>query len=500
MSVALLLAVFADHEIRGRAIYRTLLIWPYAIAPAISAVLWLFILNPQVGLLGRWLNAHGVPWDYTINGGQALLMVIVASAWKQVSYNFIFFLAGLQSIPRAVTEAARMDGAKGWHRFRTITFPLLAPTTFFLLVVNLVYAAFDTFGTIYALTHGGPGKDTETLVIKVYRDGVVNLDLGSSSAQSVMLMVGRDRADRDPVPLHGPADRHMSTSTPSLTLPRFAGEGIRTKTDWLAHIVLGLGVLLFALPVWLVVAGSTQDSGAITRGELSLLPSFDLFGVSACPDARHHGHPAGVAHAAGLRRHGARDRRRQDRDFDPVRLRRGVLPLPVPPHRILADLHHADAAGRGSHHPDLCRDVGLRPDQQLHRSHRPADRLGHRDLLFRQVFVAIPDELVEAARMDGAGPLRFLRDILIPVSAANIAALFVILFVYGWNQYLWPLLVATDPGLDTIVIGIVKMIGVETQTDWSAVMATAVLALLPPVAVVVVMQRWFVAGLTEGEK
>jgi len=190
MAVALLLAVFADREISGRALYRTLLIWPYAIAPAISAVLWLFILNPQMGLLGRWLNAHGIPWDYTINGGQALLMVILASAWKQVSYNFIFFLAGLQSVPRTVIEAARIDGAKGWHRFRTITFPLLAPTTFFLLVVNLVYAAFDTFGTIYALTRGGPGKSTETLVIKVYRDGVVNLDLGSSSAQSVVLMLG----------------------------------------------------------------------------------------------------------------------------------------------------------------------------------------------------------------------------------------------------------------------------------------------------------------------
>ena len=177
MSVALLLAVFADHEIRFRAVYRTLLIWPYAIAPAMAAVLWLFILDPHVGLLGRWLNAQGITWDYAINGGQAMAMVIVASAWKPVSYNFIFFLAGLQSIPRAVTEAARMDGAKGWHRFRTITFPLLAPTTFFLLVVNLVYAAFDTFGTIYALTHGGPGKATETLVIKVYRDGVVNLDL-----------------------------------------------------------------------------------------------------------------------------------------------------------------------------------------------------------------------------------------------------------------------------------------------------------------------------------
>lgn len=188
MGVALALAIFADREIRGRAIYRTLLIWPYAIAPAVSAVLWLFILNPQVGMLGRWLNGHGLPWDYHLNGDQAMLMVILASAWKQVSYNFIFFLAGLQSIPRAVTEAARMDGARGWRRFRTITFPLLAPTTFFLLVVNVVYAAFDTFGTIWALTQGGPGQDTTTLVIKVYRDGMINQDVGGSSAQSVVLM------------------------------------------------------------------------------------------------------------------------------------------------------------------------------------------------------------------------------------------------------------------------------------------------------------------------
>lgn len=190
MSIALGLAVFADRSIAGKGVYRTLLIWPYAIAPAMSAVLFLFVLNPRVGLFGRWLNKHGIAWDYNLNGGQAMLMVISASAWKQVSYNFIFFLAGLQSIPRAVIEAARMDGAKGWRRFRTITFPLLAPTTFFLLVVNVVYAAFDTFGTIYALTQGGPGKDTETLVIKVFRDGVINQDIGSSSAQSVVLMVG----------------------------------------------------------------------------------------------------------------------------------------------------------------------------------------------------------------------------------------------------------------------------------------------------------------------
>jgi sn-glycerol 3-phosphate transport system permease protein len=190
MAVALLLAVFADRDIRGRGVYRTLLIWPYAIAPAMAAVLWLLLLQPQIGLLGVWLNRHGVAWDYHLNGAQALLVVILASAWKQVSYNFIFFLAGLQSIPRAVVEAARLDGAKGWRRFRTVTFPLLAPTTFFLIVVNLVYAAFDTFGTVQALTQGGPGKATETMVIKVYRDGVVNLDIGSSSAQSVVLMLG----------------------------------------------------------------------------------------------------------------------------------------------------------------------------------------------------------------------------------------------------------------------------------------------------------------------
>ena len=190
MGTALLLAVFADRDIAGRGIYRTLLIWPYAVAPAVAAVLWILLLHPQIGLVAHGLKSVGVVWDYKLNGGQAMLVVILASAWKQVSYNFIFFLAGLQSIPRSVVEAARMDGARGWYRFRTIILPLLMPTVFFLLVVNLVYSAFDTFGTIQALTHGGPGKSTETLVVKVYRDGVVNLDLGGSSAQSVVLMFG----------------------------------------------------------------------------------------------------------------------------------------------------------------------------------------------------------------------------------------------------------------------------------------------------------------------
>ncbi|HJU15212.1 MAG TPA: ABC transporter permease subunit [Stellaceae bacterium] len=189
MALGLVLAVFADHEIRGRALYRTLLIWPYAVAPAVAAVLWVFVMHPEVGLLGRRLNHAGLHWDYTLNGTEAMGLVVVASAWTQVSYNFVFFLAGLQSIPRAVIEAARLDGARGFRRFRTILLPLLMPTTFFLLIVNLVYAAFETFGTIMALTRGGPGQSTETLVVKVYRDGVVNLDLSGSSAQSVILML-----------------------------------------------------------------------------------------------------------------------------------------------------------------------------------------------------------------------------------------------------------------------------------------------------------------------
>ncbi|HQT67100.1 MAG TPA: ABC transporter permease subunit [Acetobacteraceae bacterium] len=189
MAAGLGLAIFADRKIKGSGFYKVLLIWPYAIAPAIAAVLFVFLMHPQIGLIGRRLNALGFDWNYELHGGQAFALVVMVSAWKQVSYNFIFYLAGLQSIPRSVIEAARLDGARGWHVFRTILFPLLRPTTFFLLVVNLVYSAFDTFGTIYALTDGGPGTSTETLVVKVYRDGVINLDLGGSAAQSVILMI-----------------------------------------------------------------------------------------------------------------------------------------------------------------------------------------------------------------------------------------------------------------------------------------------------------------------
>jgi sn-glycerol 3-phosphate transport system permease protein len=189
LGAALFLAVQADKHIRGADTYKTLLIWPYAVAPAIAAVLWLFMFHPNIGIFGRMLNALGVPWDYKLNGDQAMLLIILAAAWKQVSYNFIFFLAGLQSIPKSVLEAAAIDGAGPMRRFWTVVFPLLSPTAFFLLVVNLVYAFFDTFGIIHSLTQGGPGKATETLIYRVYTDGVMNLNFGSSAAQSVILMI-----------------------------------------------------------------------------------------------------------------------------------------------------------------------------------------------------------------------------------------------------------------------------------------------------------------------
>ncbi len=189
MALALLLAVMADKVIRGKDIYRTLLIWPYAVAPAIAGMLWLFLFNPSMGTLAYLVRSAGYNWDPLLNGNQAMVLVVSAAAWKQISYNFLFFVAGLQSIPKSLIEAAAIDGAGETKRFWTIVFPLLAPTTFFLLVVNTVYAFFDTFGIIHAVTGGGPGKATETLVYKVYNDGFVNLILGDSAAQSVILMI-----------------------------------------------------------------------------------------------------------------------------------------------------------------------------------------------------------------------------------------------------------------------------------------------------------------------
>jgi sn-glycerol 3-phosphate transport system permease protein len=189
IAISLVLATMADRVLRGAMAYKTLLIWPYAVAPAIAGVLWAFLFAPSIGIVTYVLKGWGIDWNWILNGDQAMLLIVIASVWKQISYNFLFFLAGLQSIPKSLIEAAAIDGAGPLRRFWTIVFPLLSPTTFFLLVVNIVYAFFDTFGVIDATTQGGPGQSTNILVYKVYHDGIKAADLGSSSTQSVILMV-----------------------------------------------------------------------------------------------------------------------------------------------------------------------------------------------------------------------------------------------------------------------------------------------------------------------
>ena len=188
LSVSLLLAVMADRVVRGAAAYKSLLIWPYAVAPAVAGVLWLFMFAPSIGVVSYALRAMGVDWNHLLDGTDAMILIVLAAVWKQISYNFLFFLAGLQSIPKSLVEAAAIDGAGPWRRFWTVQFPLLTPTTFFLLVINIVYAFFDTFAIVDAATSGGPGKETSILVYKVYFDGFKAMDLGGSAAQSVVLM------------------------------------------------------------------------------------------------------------------------------------------------------------------------------------------------------------------------------------------------------------------------------------------------------------------------
>jgi sn-glycerol 3-phosphate transport system permease protein len=189
LTIALLLAVQADKHIKGAGVYKTLLIWPYAVAPAVAGLLWLFMFQPSLGVVARGLRQLGIDWNPLLNGSHAMALIIMAATWKQISYNFLFLLAGLQAIPRSVIEAAAIDGARPIRRFWTIIFPLLSPTGFFLLVVNIVYVFFDTFGIIDTMTGGGPAKATETLVYKVFFDGRLGGDLGSSAAQSVILML-----------------------------------------------------------------------------------------------------------------------------------------------------------------------------------------------------------------------------------------------------------------------------------------------------------------------
>ena len=409
-----------------------------------------------------------------------------------MSYNFLFFLAGLQSIPKSVIEAAAIDGAGPARRFWSIIFPLLSPTTFFLLVVNIVYAFFDTFGVIHALTGGGPGKATETLIYKVYVDGVVNLDLGGSSAQSVILMVVRHRAHRRAVPLH-------RAEGPLLMVER------KSRAAWLPHAILLAGVMVFAFPIYIALIGSTHDAATIGRGGLPLYPG--AHGVENYSQAWTQG--------SGVRVKGTPVARMMANSF--------VMAVVIAVGKIAISLISAYAVVFFAFPLRmfffwmifitlmLPVEVRIIPTFKVVSDLRlintfagltlPLIASATATLLFRQFFLTIPDELVEAAKIDGAGPLRFFRHILLPLSRTNIAALFVILFIYGWNQYLWPLLITTSSSMDTIVIGITKMIGTgDAQTDWNLIMATAMLAMLPPVAVILLMQRWFVKGLVETEK
>jgi len=189
IGLSLLLAIFADRVVRGAMFYKTLLILPYAVAPAVAGVLWIFMFSPSLGVVAYALGRWGIDWNHLLNEGHAMTLIVIAAVWKQISYNFLFFLAGLQSIPKSLIEAAAIDGARPWRRFWTIQFPLLSPTTFFLLVIYMVYAFFDTFAIVDATTHGGPGQATSILVYKVYYDGFKAMDLGGSAAQSVVLML-----------------------------------------------------------------------------------------------------------------------------------------------------------------------------------------------------------------------------------------------------------------------------------------------------------------------
>jgi sn-glycerol 3-phosphate transport system permease protein len=189
LGLSMMLAVMADRVVAGARLYKTLLVWPYAVAPAVAGVLWVFMFTPGLGVVSHALGLLGFDWNHLLNSGHAMTLIVLAAVWKQISYNFLFFLAGLQSIPKSLIEAAAIDGAGPWRRFWTVQFPLLSPTGFFLLVINIVYAFFDTFAIVDAATHGGPGKDTAILVYKLYYDGFKALDMGGSAAQSVVLMV-----------------------------------------------------------------------------------------------------------------------------------------------------------------------------------------------------------------------------------------------------------------------------------------------------------------------
>ena len=484
LSIALLFATQADKNLKAAGAYKTLMIWPYAVAPAVAGVLWIFMFHPSLGTLARPLRFMNFDWNPLLNGTHAMALVVMAAVWKQISYNFLFFLAGLQSIPKSVLEAGAIDGAGPLRRFWTITFPLLSPTTFFLLVVNVVYVFFDTFGIIDAVTGGGPAGATTTLVYKVFADGRLGRAVGDPDDH-------RDRADRDPVPL-------CRTQGAVLMVEH------RPLSDIIAYAILTLGVFIVAFPVYLALIASTHDAATVVGGNMPLSPGSqtleNYYRAIFVGGARTSREPVGTmlmnsfisaigiavgkifismlsAYAVVYFRFPFRKTA-----FWIIFI---TLMLPVevriyPTYKVVADLKMLDTYA-GLILPLIASATGT--------------------LLFRQFFMTIPEELLEASRIDGAGPFRFFFDTLLPLSVTTIAALFVIQFIYGWNQYLWPLLITTQDSMQTIVTGIKKMLYTTDElAEWQLAMATAILAMLPPVAVVVFMQRLFVRGLVETEK
>src|SRR5438876_30459 len=379
IAISLALATMADRVLRGALAYKTLLIWPYAVAPAVAGVLWAFLFAPSIGIVTYVIRKAGYNWDWVLQGDQAMLLVVMAATWKQISYNFLFFLAGLQSIPRSLVEAAAIDGAGPSRRFWTIVFPL--------------YVTF----------------------------------VASTLTLDQILQV--------PMPLV-PGDRLWENYSRALTAGASGAAAAPVGRMMLNSLVMAVAIALGKIAISLIA------SFAIVYFRFPLRNFFFwmIFVTLMLPVE--------------------------------VRI--------IPTYKVVSDLGMLNSY------------VGLT---------LPLIAFATATFLFRQFFLTIPEELAEASRIDGAGPMRFFFDVVLPLSKTSMAALFVIQFIYGWNQYLWPLLVTTNESMYTVVIGIKRMIlGGDALTEWNVVMATAMLALLPPAAVVVLMQKWFVKGLVETEK
>ena len=410
-------------------------------------------------MIARAMQRSGIDWNPLLNGTHAMILVVIAAVWNQISYNFLFFLAGLQAIPKSVIEAAAIDGARPMRRFWTIIFPLLSPTTFFLIVINIIYVFFNTLGIIDTATGGGPAEPRRRWSTRCSRTARLGTDLGGSAAQSVILMVIVVALTAIPVSLRG---KESSLLKAMVEHRRFA--------NLLPHLILLIGVAVVAFPVYLAVIASTHDNTVIANGQMPLYPGSHgletYWNTIVSGAGRTTRQPVGgmmlnsLIMALGIA--GGKIAISIISAYAivffsfPFRMTAFwtifiTLMLPVevrifPTYKITSDLHMLDSYS------------GLI---------LPLIASATATLLFRQFFMTVPKELVEASKIDGAGPIQFFWDTLLPLSVTNIAALFVILFIYGWNQYLWPLLITTRDDMQTIVIGIKKIIDVhDALTEW----------------------------------